>query len=173
MMSLTRVLRVIQGHDITVYSPLFKLVNTAFNVQLPSKLVEVISKLYDAATLVCERAHVRWNQNWQTDTHAHRRTCWQCVCVSTSGYSFCLYLVSYNIYSTRAQNQLDATAYVICMDILSLREIQEQIMLYLHVADSSLGLCTCPASHRPLNHLRHCMELTPSVTCSVHNNQTY
>lgn len=45
--------RVIQGHDITVYSPLFKLVNTAFNVERRSKLVEVMSKLYGAASLVC------------------------------------------------------------------------------------------------------------------------
>lgn len=59
MMSLTRALGVMQGHDITVYSPLFKLVNTALNVQLPTKLVEVMSKLYDAAALVCERTLVR------------------------------------------------------------------------------------------------------------------
>ena len=46
-------------------------------------------------------------------------------------------------------------------------------MPYLHVADSSLSLCTCSVLHHPLNHLRRCMELSPSVTCSVHNNQTH
>lgn len=45
MMSVV-MLQVIQGHDITVYGPLFKLVNTAFNVQLVARLVEVISRLY-------------------------------------------------------------------------------------------------------------------------------
>lgn len=45
-------------------------------------------------------------------------------------------------------------------------------MPYSHVADSSLSLCTCPVWRHPLNHLRHRMELSPSVTCSVHNNQT-
>ncbi len=46
-------------------------------------------------------------------------------------------------------------------------------MPYLHVEDSSLSPCTCPVLRHPLSRLGHCMELSPSVTCSVHNNQTY
>lgn len=71
------------------------------------------------------------------------------------------------IYLTVAQSQLHVTTQhiVVCVNIHSLQKGSAQVMLYLHVADSSHRLCTCPVLYRPLNHLRTCMERSPSVTC--------